>query len=493
MTKKITPLILVIISIFTLIACGGNDAPKEISLPNLTGLNKVEALNLLSALNIQIVFEDIVDNNRTEGLFHSYQTGFTSGSIVVPQTQITIYFVVHEKINGERLPDLTGLTQAQINDILINMDLNYTFVQYQTRAYDEGKFAGYEGNYQAGMVVSFFTNITVRIAAPVISNQLIITTYVEGLNNNKAIEIMNRSNETIDLSEYSISIYSNGSDVVSISIPLTGTLAPNGILVIAYDQSQPELLAKADIITNDLFFDGNDAIAITFRTGVNVDIMGVIGFSFFYIRNESFSRKAHITEGSTEYNILDWDIYAVDNFSMLGAHPTSYPPLNMIRFDATHLEASFDQPGGTVKVSYPRFNAANDGDTSEFISLDPNFLDFTGGRRVRFIGIDTPEMTPTPQPWAPEATEYLRNLLFNATDIYLMHDPNSGTTETFGRTLALVWADGVLVNVEMVRMGFSAAVYNDEQQRLIFNGISLNRLFERAEQEAKANNRGIWS
>jgi endonuclease YncB( thermonuclease family)/beta-lactam-binding protein with PASTA domain len=492
MIKKILSLTVLILSLTLLAGCVDN-TPKAIVLPNLTGMNKTEALNALSGLNIQIIFDDIVDNSRTEGVFHSYQTGFAAGMTVEPQTQITVYFVIHENLNGERLPDLTGLTQSEINAILIDMDLNYTFVEYQTRDFEEGKFAGYAGNYQAGMVVPFFTNITVRIAAPVIATQLIITTYVEGLNNNKAIEIMNRSNETIDLSEYSISIYSNGSEDVSISIPLTGELAPNGILVIAYDQSQSELLAKADVITNDLFFDGNDAIAITFRTGVNVDIIGVIGFSFFYMRNETFVRKAHITQGTNEYSILDWDIYAIDNFSMLGSHPTPYPLLTMIRFDPSHLDLSFDQPGGLVRVAY---DYANDGDTSTFYSLDERFEDFLGGRRVRFIGIDTPEMSGTPdapQPYAVEATQYLRNILENAEVIYLMHDPVSGMTETYGRTLALVWADGLLVNVEMVRMGFSAAVYFDEHQRLVFNGISLNRLFERAEQEARANRRGIWS
>jgi micrococcal nuclease len=161
----------------------------------------------------------------------------------------------------------------------------------------------------------------------------------------------------------------------------------------------------------------------------------------------------------------------------------------MVRFNQDQTLISFNQPGGMVKVSY---DFANDGDTSTFYSLDDNFDDFLGGQRVRFVGIDAPEMNP-PQPFAAEATQYLRNILENATVIYLMHDPSTGQTETYGRTLALVWADGLLVNLEMVRMGFSSAGYFDDQQRLVFNGVSLNRLFERAEQEARANRRGIWS
>ena len=487
MIKKLNILVFIVLSLIVFVGCQ-EDAPKEIILPNLNGMSKIEALNVLSSLDIQVTFEDFVDNSKPEGRFHRYETGFQSGMVVEPKTQVTIYFVAHETLNGERLPDFTGLTETEINAILINMDVNYSFVEYQTKSVEEGTFAGFAGNYQPGMIVPFFTNIVVRIGAPVISNQLIITTYVESLTN-KAIQIMNRSTEPIDLSEYRISIYSNGSETVSISIPLTGILAPNAVLVIANDKSQPELLSKADLITDKLVFDGNDVVSITFRNGKEIDKIGILGFSFFYMKNETFVRKSHITEGSIEYSILDWDIYASNNFSMLGSHPHTYPILTMVRFNEDQTLISFNQPGGMVKVSY---DFANDGDTSTFYSLDDNFDDFLGGQRVRFVGIDAPEMNP-PQPFAAEATQYLRNILENATVIYLMHDPSTGQTETYGRTLALVWADGLLVNLEMVRMGFSSAGYFDDQQRLVFNGVSLNRLFERAEQEARANRRGIWS
>jgi endonuclease YncB( thermonuclease family) len=490
MIKKIMTIFLLILSLTSLIACNNDDQPKDIVLPNLSGMNRSQVLTALSAFNLQVSFGEIIDNSRPEGLFHSYQTGFQAGMTVEPGTQIIIYFVAHEVLNGERLPDLTGLNQAEIDAILIDLDLNYSFVQFPTKTIEEGEFAGYAGNFQAGMVVDFWSNVVVQIAAPVITNKLLITKYVEGLTNNKAIEIRNFANETIDLSDYRISIYTNGSESISINIPLTGTLEPNELLVIAYDQSEPELREKADIITNDLFFDGNDVVAITFKNGQIVDMIGTIGFNIFYISNETFVRRSHITTASTEYSMLDWDIYAVDNFSMLGTHPVTFPSLQSFTYDPSQTEIPYLTPGGMVLVSY---DYANDGDTSTFFSLDPNVADFTGANRIRFVGIDTPEMTPTPEPHALAATLYLRSILENAEVIYLMHDPDSGLTETYGRSLALVWADGLLVNVEMVRMGYSTAKYNDEQQRLVFNGVSLNRIFERAQEEAQKYRRGIWS
>jgi endonuclease YncB( thermonuclease family) len=490
MIKKFMTIFLLIFSLTLLVGCNGDDQPKDIVLPNLSGMNRSQVLSALSPFKLQVSFGEIIDNFRPEGLFHSYQTGFQAGMTVEPGTQIIVYFVAHEVLNGERLPDLTGLNQAEIDAILIDLDLNYSFVQFPTKTIEEGEFAGYAGNFQAGMVVDFWSHIIVQIAAPVITNKLLITKYVEGLNDNKAIEIRNFANEAIDLSEYRISIYSNGSNTISINIPLTGTLAPSELLVIAYDQSEPGLLAKADIVTNDLFFDGNDVVAITFRNDQIVDMIGTIGFTFFYLRNETFVRKSHITTASIEYSNLDWDIYAADNYSMLGTYPVTFPSLQSFTFDPAQTEIPYNIPGGMVLVSY---DFANDGDTSSFFSLDPNFADFTGGNRIRFVGIDTPEMTPTPEPHALAATLYLRSILENAEVIYLMHDPDSGLTETYGRSLALVWADGLLVNVEMVRMGFSSANYSDEQQRLVFNGVSLNRIFERAQEEAQKYRRGIWS
>jgi endonuclease YncB( thermonuclease family) len=495
MIKKIFMVFMLLFSITLLVGCT-DDTTQEIVLPNLSGMNKTQALAALSGLNIQVFFDDVIDNTRTEGLFSNYGDNMTPGMVVEPQTQVTVYFVVHEVLDGLRLPDLTGLNYEQILDILFEEDINLLFEDFPTNNIQEGLFAGYANNYQAGMIVPFFSNLTVYLAIEdvFISSNLIISTYVEGLNDNKAIEIANRSSAAIDLSEYRISLYLDGSETISTNIPLTGTLEPLAVYVIAFSGSQPELLEKADLVTPDLTFDGNDAVAITFRNGAVVDIIGTPGWAFFYLRNETFVRKPSITTGSQSFSQLDWDIYAMDNFSMVGSHPTIFP--TSFTYNPEHLLISFDLPSGMVKVTY---GFANDGDTSTFYSLDPNIPDFTGGNRIRFIGIDTPEMSGNdpnkqyPEPYAVEATNYLRDILENATEIYIQHDPSTGTADTYARTLGLIWADGVLVNVEMVRMGFSTAKYDDNLQRLIFNGVSLNRWFQWAEQEAQTYRRGIWS
>jgi endonuclease YncB( thermonuclease family) len=481
MIKKIMVLMVFLLSITLLVGCNGSES-NEIILPNLDGMNKTEALNQLSGLGLQITFDDVVDNTKPEGTFAYYENDLEAGSVVEKNQAITIFFYSHVIIDGEVLPDLVGLDEDDVLDVLMDLDIFYTFVEYPTNDIEEGIFVQYGSNYQAGSVVPFWTNVTVYFAVAIYNDGLIISKYVEGSNDNKAIEIANLSNETVDLSEYTLSLYLNGSETISTSITLEGTLEPDELLILAHPNSDAEILAVADVLTSDLTFDGNDVVAITFRNGATVDIIGTIGFTFFYLDNETFVRKPSIITNSNEYNLLDWDIYANDNFSMLGSHPVAFP--TSFTLTPEHLALPFETPMGVIEVT---FISNNDGDTAEF---NPGF---TGGSRVRFIGIDTPEMTAPVQPWAPQATEHLYQLLSNAETIYLQHDPASGTQETYGRTLALVWADGVLTNYEMVRMGYSANMYSDAMERLVFNGVSLSRWFQRAEQEAKANNRGIWS
>jgi endonuclease YncB( thermonuclease family)/beta-lactam-binding protein with PASTA domain len=489
MIKKLLLTVMLLLSITLLIGCNNTQTPTEITLPNLTGMNRDQVISALSGKGLQISFDDVIDNSRPEGIFSHYSGSFAAGQTVEKNTAITVFFVKH--MAGIQLPNLAGKTVSEMENILVDMDLFYTFVEVETNDVEEGTFFRYGSNYQVGQYVPDWTEIVIEFATEPYNRQFIISKYVEGSNNNKAIELANRSQEAVDLSEYTLVIFENGSMTPTVEISLSGTLAPNQVFVITHTLADAPLLAKANMTTSDFTFDGNDTIGLRFKNGRMVDQLGTIGFAFFYLRNETFVRRAHITNNSTTFNALDWDIYAQDNYAMLGSHPTAFP--TSFTFDPANLAISFNLPGGMVQVTY---DYANDGDTSTFYSLDPEIAHFLGGRRVRFVGVDTPEVSgqpDAPQPYALQAMEYLQTLLNNATTIYLMHDPASGNTETYGRTLALVWADGVLVNVEIVRMGYSAAPYNDEQARLVFNGVSLNRWFQRAEEEAKAARRGIWS
>lgn len=490
MIRKIVWVMMLLLSITVLVGCEQNNTPTNIVLPNLNGMTKSEALNALSGLGIQVSFDDAIDNSETEGAFAYYGNDLKAGDVVLPNAQVVVYFYIH--VDGIELPDLTGLTLEEMDEILINLDLFYSFEEVETTEVEEGLFVQYKNNFQIGQYVDEWETIVIEYATEPYNRQLIISKYVEGTDNNKAIELTNLSDEIVDLSEYKLDVYENGSETVTSTLALTGTLAVGETFVIVHPSADQGLLDKADLTSNILTFDGNDAVAISFKNDRLVDIIGTPGFGIFYLSNETYVRKEGILNNDNEYNALDWDIYALNQYTMLGLHPVSFP--TSFTFTTEQLNTPFTTPGGMIPVSY---GYANDGDTSTFTSLEPETYVFSSS--IRFVGVDTPEMrgdkpgVSYPQPYAVAATDFTQGKLTNATEIYLMHDPLSGNSLTYGRELRLIWVDGLLLNYEIVRLGFSSASYQDDEARLVFNGVSLNRWFERAEQEARAARRGIWT
>jgi micrococcal nuclease len=119
-------------------------------------------------------------------------------------------------------------------------------------------------------------------------------------------------------------------------------------------------------------------------------------------------------------------------------------------------------------------------------AVDGDTLLLQDGRRVRLIGVDTPETkregTPV-QAWGPEAHEFTARLVEGRT-VRLEFDRERH--DKYDRILAYVYADDKLLNEELLRAGLGRALlkfpYSD----------SMKRRFRKAEQEARAARRGIW-
>ncbi len=68
-------------------------------------------------------------------------------------------------------------------------------------------------------------------------NELFISEYVEGYGNNRALEIYNPTNQQIDISQYSVGRFSNGStEFTGIPIPEGNVIEPYGTFVIVIDK-----------------------------------------------------------------------------------------------------------------------------------------------------------------------------------------------------------------------------------------------------------------
>ena len=113
-------------------------------------------------------------------------------------------------------------------------------------------------------------------------SKLFISEYVEGWSNNKAIEIYNPTNAPIDLSEYIIARYSNGSNTATVAnaVQLSGTVGARDVFVAVLDKRDPlgtgqdapiwdSLEVKGDGFfapvyntSNSFYWNGNDAVVL---------------------------------------------------------------------------------------------------------------------------------------------------------------------------------------------------------------------------------------
>lgn len=108
------------------------------------------------------------------------------------------------------------------------------------------------------------------------ATDLFFSEYVEGSGSNKYIEIYNGTGAAVDLSDYRLRLYSNGSTSPSNDVQLSGTLA-NGATVV-YRNSSASIYGGTAISNAAVNFTGNDAIALfKISTNSNVDIFGSIG------------------------------------------------------------------------------------------------------------------------------------------------------------------------------------------------------------------------
>ncbi|MDD9206834.1 ExeM/NucH family extracellular endonuclease [Georgenia sp. 10Sc9-8] len=170
---------------------------------------------------------------------------------------------------------------------------------------------------------------------PATLDDLIISEYVEGSSNNKALELYNGTDGAIDLSGYAVEMYFNGNTDAGLTIDLEGALSAGEVFVLAHSSAAAEILAQADQTSGAGFFNGDDAITLT-KAGVVVDSLGQIGTDpgsqwgagLTSTADNTLRRKPDVCAGDTVTTdafdpAAQWDGYATDTFGGLGSHDTS--------------------------------------------------------------------------------------------------------------------------------------------------------------------------
>ena len=153
------------------------------------------------------------------------------------------------------------------------------------------------------------------------TGNVIISEYVEGSSNNKAIEIANIGSSSVSLSAYSLKKQTNGAGSWSTALSLSGTLAAQSTYVIVYSSASSTLLAKADLTTGSsvMTFNGNDPVGL-FENNVLSDIVGTFnGGSSNFAQNVTLQRNSSVTGPSSSYSASQWTSQAQDTFDNLGS------------------------------------------------------------------------------------------------------------------------------------------------------------------------------
>ncbi len=122
--------------------------------------------------------------------------------------------------------------------------------------------------------------------------------------------------------------------------------------------------------------------------------------------------------------------------------------------------------------------------------IDGDTVELAGGRLVRYLGIDTPEVrrrqgsgwVVDPEPFGVEASAFNRRLV-EGRRVSLEYDAQ--TSDRFGRILAYVYVDDVMVNAELLRAGLAEPL-------IIPPNVEHSEEFRALAEEARREQRGLW-
>ena len=196
-------------------------------------------------------------------------------------------------------------------------------------------------------------------------SDLIISEYLEGSANNKAIEIYNGTGADVDLAAYSLMKQTNGIGDYKNEQVLAGTLANGETFVLVNSQASDELKALGDMTSNVTAFNGNDAVAL-FKSGEKIDEVGVFGDSTMWGANVTLRRI--YGEGPTAtYDETEWEEGDFDDYSDLGRYSadTEAPVIEMVTGEASdpttimvHFSETLDAASAANVANYSLDNGA---------------------------------------------------------------------------------------------------------------------------------------
>lgn len=114
--------------------------------------------------------------------------------------------------------------------------------------------------------------------------------------------------------------------------------------------------------------------------------------------------------------------------------------------------------------------------------IDGDTFHCRDGRKVRLIGIDSPERAQ--RPFGLGSQQVLIGMLPRGTPVRLERDV--ALTDRYGRLLAYAWVGPTLVNEAMVSSGWAVL-------HTVPPNVKYAERLEKAQKKARANSAGLWA
>jgi hypothetical protein len=342
------------------------------------------------------------------------EDGLTDGAICVDGENTTLNFVhVPTELDFEELFVIT----TEDDEIIATTDEPF----YDFFGFAPGFCRIYALTYQGDLDEASIaqdelaSNISASICASLSSNFLTIqklecptdgacteiffSEYIEGTGQNKALEIYNPTPFPVDLSNYTVSVFNNGSATPTNQLALSGELVPGEVVVIGNTEASTFIQVETDIFSVVSWYSGNDAIVL-YNDGVAIDILGVIGEDPGLawtvngvpdaMEQNTLVRNPLITAGETDWSLgqNQWTVYGVNNFDFLGFHtmvPCNFneePSIsftseneNVIEGNFVEVAVSINFPSSDIiaSVNYLGGTATVDSDFTSIFPLELNF------------------------------------------------------------------------------------------------------------------------
>jgi micrococcal nuclease len=150
-----------------------------------------------------------------------------------------------------------------------------------------------------------------------------------------------------------------------------------------------------------------------------------------------------------------------------------------------HQNSSYSTNTSGTNLSLLENNSSNDTYLVTRV-IDGDTIEIEGGKKVRYLGIDTPETVDPRKPvqcFGIEASNENKKLVLGKR---VKLEKDISETDKYGRLLRYVYVDDIFVNDYLVRNGYAYAVTFPPD-------VKYQQQFLEAQKEARENKRGLWS